>query len=88
MIDSHCHLADEAFGKDREPVGARAQAAGVSGALCILDATLAREATRADEVQEAWPAVRFATGVQPHHAGAFTDRPADVGVFLEAAVEA
>ena len=88
MIDSHCHLADEAFGKDLEPVVARARAAGVSGALCILDATLAREATRADEVQEAWPAVRFATGVHPHHAGAFTDRPADVGVFLEAAVEA
>ncbi len=88
MIDSHCHLADDAFGKDLEGVVARARAAGVSGALCILDATVAQEATRAVEVEAAWPGVRFATGVHPHHAGAFTERLGEVGGFLEAAVDA
>ena len=30
MIDTHCHLCDKRFDKDREPMLARAQAAGVS----------------------------------------------------------
>ena len=38
MIDSHCHLADEAFADDLDEVIARARTAGVTGALCILSA--------------------------------------------------
>src|SRR4051812_35302460 len=77
MIDSHCHLADEAFAPDLEGAIARAQAAGLSGALCILAAGDASEAQRARGVAAAWPAVRFATGVHPHAAGAFAGRPGD-----------
>ncbi|PYR76606.1 MAG: hypothetical protein DMF86_11760 [Acidobacteria bacterium] len=76
MIDSHCHLADEAFVPDLDEVIARAQAAGLTAALCILSSDDAPEAARAERVRERWDAVRFATGVHPHRAGAFAGRPA------------
>jgi TatD DNase family protein len=77
MIDSHCHLADEAFLPDLDDAIARAQTAGVTGALCILAAGDEPEAERARGVAAKWAAVRFATGVHPHAAGAFAGRPAD-----------
>ena len=80
MIDSHCHLADEAFAPDLEDVIARAQAAGLTEAMCILSAGDEAEAVRARGVRERWPAVRFATGVHPHNAGPFAGR-------VEASVE-
>ncbi len=75
MIDSHCHLADEAFAGDLPAVVERAQAAGLSGALCILAAGDAGEEQRAAAVRAAWPAVRFTAGVHPHLAGAYAGRP-------------
>ncbi len=74
MIDSHCHLADEAFAADFAGVIARAQAAGITDALCILSAGDEAEAARARGVRSRWDAVRFATGVHPHNAGAFAGR--------------
>lgn len=75
MIDSHCHLADEAFEADLDGAIARAREAGLSSALCILAAGDEPEAARAAGVRERWPAVRFATGVHPHAAGTFATRP-------------
>ena len=80
MIDSHCHLADEAFERDLGETIARAQAAGVTAALCILSAGDEAEAIRARGVRAHWAAVRFATGVHPHNAGSFAGR-------VEASVE-
>jgi len=77
MIDSHCHLADEAFHGDLDAAIARARDAGVSAALCILAAGDEEEGRRAREVQSRWDAVRFATGVHPHAAGTFAGRVAD-----------
>jgi len=77
MIDSHCHLADEAFDADLDAAIARAQQAGVTGALCILAAGDEAEAARARGVRAKWAAVRFAAGVHPHAAGAFAGRAAD-----------
>jgi TatD DNase family protein len=77
MIDSHCHLADEAFEPDLDAVIERACQAGIERALCILAAGDEAEAVRAARVLERWPAVRFATGVHPHNAGAFDGHPAD-----------
>ena len=77
MIDSHCHLADEAFAADLDEAIARARAAGVTGALCILAAGDDAEAERARGVRERWTAVRFATGVHPHAAGTFDGRAAE-----------
>jgi TatD DNase family protein len=77
MIDSHCHLADEAFAADLDEVIARARAVGVTGALCILAAGDDAEAERARGVRERWTAVSFATGVHPHAAGTFAGRAAE-----------
>ena len=76
MIDSHCHLADEAFAGDLDAAVARAREARLSTALCILSAGDEPEAERARRVTTAWPAVRFATGVHPHTAGPFAADPA------------
>lgn len=68
MVDSHCHLADEAFEADLDAVVARAQVAGLTGALTILAAGDDAEARRAARVSGLWEAVRFAVGVHPHQA--------------------
>jgi len=70
MIDSHCHLADEAFSEDLDAVIARARSAGLDGALCIAEATDAAEVARVDRVSAAWDAVRTTAGVHPHRAAA------------------
>jgi len=88
LIDSHCHLADEAFEADLEAVVARALAAGVGAGLVVLDATCASELARAAEIARLWPAARFAVGVHPHQAGQFTGRLADVEPALLAALAA
>ena len=75
MIDSHCHLADEAFVADLPQVVARATDAGVLAALCILSADDAEETARAAVVKATWPAVMFAAAVHPHRAGAYAGRP-------------
>jgi TatD DNase family protein len=73
VIDSHCHLADDAFGTDLEQVVARAQAAGLSTALCVLAMGEPEEAARVPRIASLWPTLRFAIGVHPHEAGRFAD---------------
>ena len=82
MIDSHCHLADDVFAADLEPVVARARAAGVTAALCILSAGDAGELTRAGAVRGCWPSVRFAAGVHPHQAGTCAGRPGHAAALV------
>jgi TatD DNase family protein len=77
MIDSHCHIAGEEFAGDLDAVVARANAAGVTAALCILGAEDDAESARAIQVKSTWPAVRFAAGIHPHQAGGFAARTAD-----------
>lgn len=77
MIDSHCHLAGEEFAADLAAVVARARAAGLRGALCILEAGDAAESARALRVRDAWPEVRLSAGIHPHHAGDYTGRVAE-----------
>ena len=74
IIDSHCHLADEKFAGDLAAVVARATAAGVSRALCILSADEPDEIERASVVRQAWPAVLFSAAIHPHRAGAYQGR--------------
>jgi TatD DNase family protein len=68
VIDAHCHLADAAFSVDLEAVVARATAAGVEGALVILEAGNDEEAARMQRVASLWPAARTSIGVHPHAA--------------------
>jgi TatD DNase family protein len=88
MIDSHCHLADEAFETDLDAVVARAKAAGLTGALVILAAGDEAEAARARKVRDAWDGVRFATGVHPHSAGNFDGRAEEASATVVAHAEA
>jgi TatD DNase family protein len=74
MIDSHCHLADEAFAADLDEVVARGRAAGLERAMVILAAGDETEAAQARRVEELWPEVRVAIGVHPHQAHAFAGR--------------
>jgi TatD DNase family protein len=83
LVDSHCHLADDAFQSDLEPAIVRAKEAGVEAALCILAAGDEAEAERARLVREKWDAVRFATGVHPHAAGSFAGRGGDAALVAE-----
>jgi TatD DNase family protein len=75
VIDSHCHLADEAFATDLDEVIRRAQQAGLERALVILEAGNTKEAAQAERAQQLWPAVRFSIGVHPHQAHEFADDP-------------
>jgi TatD DNase family protein len=71
MIDTHCHLAGEEFAADLADVVARAHAAGVTEAICILASDDAAELARADVVRRTWDGVRFSTGIHPHAAGKY-----------------
>ena len=58
MLDSHCHLADQAFSEDLPAVVRRAREAGVDTALCILAAGEAGEVVRAELLRNLWPEAR------------------------------
>jgi TatD DNase family protein len=88
VVDSHCHIAGSEFAADLDAVVARAQAAGLEGALIILAADDDVELTQAGEVSRRWPAVRFSIGVHPHAAGKFADRPSAAADAVEAAIAA
>jgi len=87
LVDSHCHLADAAFEPDLDAVIDRARTAGLSAALCIVDAGSPEEALRAAAVVQAWPAVRFAVGVHPHQAGQYADRVDEVEAVVGRALD-
>lgn len=86
MIDSHCHLADDAFAQDLDEVVARARAAGLSCALCVVGVDEPEEIARVPRVAARWPAVKFATGIHPHEAGRFASI-ADASARVRRAVE-
>lgn len=88
LIDTHCHLADQAFAADLDEVVLRARKAGLSAAMCILSADEADEVARASIVARAWPDVRFAAGIHPHRAGQFAGRPSDAAMVVRNAVAA
>jgi TatD DNase family protein len=87
MIDSHCHLADEAFEPDLDAVVARAKAAGVASVMCILAAGDAAEAGRAARLRALWPEARFSAGVHPHQAQDFAADGAAATVVRKALAE-
>jgi TatD DNase family protein len=74
VVDSHCHLADDAFAADLEAVIDRSKAAGVERALVVLEAGNAAEAAQAERLTTIWPPTRFAIGVHPHQAHQFDGR--------------
>ena len=87
MIDSHCHLADEAFEADLDEVIARAREAGVREALCILAAGDVAEGNRAARLRLRWPSLRVATGIHPHSAGPHGEDVTAAVALVRGAVE-
>jgi TatD DNase family protein len=86
VIDSHCHLADDAFAGDLEAVIGRAREAGIDRAMCILSAGDEKESAAAARVRGLWPAACFSVGVHPHNAATFAGRMADLESTLRTAV--
>jgi TatD DNase family protein len=87
-IDSHCHLADDAFKADLIDVVLRARTAGAPTALCILDAGEAEELRRARVLKELWSSVRFAIGVHPMRADTYRGDPQGAVRAIEKALAA
>jgi TatD DNase family protein len=87
VIDSHCHLADEAFAADLEAVVHRAKDAGVERALVILEAGNGNEEALAVRLEQLWPETRFAIGVHPHQAHEFSDRPDRAATVVRAQLD-
>jgi TatD DNase family protein len=87
MIDSHCHLAGEEFVSDLPAVVARAQEAGVTGALVIIGAEDEAEKARMASVADAWTTVRFSIGVHPHQAGQFGSDPPGAARAVRTAID-
>ncbi|HTM58422.1 MAG TPA: TatD family hydrolase [Candidatus Udaeobacter sp.] len=63
MIDTHCHLADKRFDKDREPVLQRALDAGVTHLIEIAYAPAI--VPRAHDIARRHPGVYLCVGVHP-----------------------
>jgi len=66
LIDSHCHLDDKQFHRDREAVIHRALEAGIEAMLAIGSGPPDLEA--AVRLAEAWPEIYATVGVHPHDA--------------------
>ena len=70
FIDSHAHLADEAFDADREDVIGRARLTGAQAIVCIGESLAA--AHRAQQIALSHPGYcYFTAGVHPHDAAVF-----------------
>ena len=64
LVDTHCHLAAEAFGADLPDVLRRAREAGVARVVVIGESKMAAE--RAYTLAASEPMVSVATGIHPH----------------------
>ncbi|MCS6951895.1 MAG: TatD family hydrolase [Bryobacterales bacterium] len=68
LVDSHCHLDDPQFDKDREAVIARALEAGVTHLLAIGTGDGPPDLEAAIRLTETFPQVYATVGVHPHDA--------------------
>src|SRR6266550_3158877 len=66
LVDTHCHLGDQAFDGDREAVLDRARAAGVGHVVVIGESVAGSE--RAAALARALPGLSATAGVHPHDA--------------------
>lgn len=89
LTDSHCHLTDDAFGKDRQAVVARARDAGVERIVSV--ASDLEDAAAALELARAHEGVWSTAGVHPHavtSAGLGAADPRDARAALDTLREA
>ena len=72
LVDSHCHLDDEQFDRDRAAVVARALEAGVGCMLSIGSGNGPPDLEAGIRVAELWPQIYATVGVHPHDAAKAT----------------
>ncbi len=65
ILDSHAHLCDPVFDKDRAEVLARAESAGVTSVICVGEDL--SDAERNLELARKYPALKPAAGLYPTH---------------------
>jgi len=68
LVDSHCHLDDDQFDKDRDEVIERARAAGVERMMAIGTGEGPPDLEVAIRLAEKYPFVYATVGVHPHEA--------------------
>jgi TatD DNase family protein len=66
LIDTHAHLADEAFSETIQDVVARAQQAGVEKILCV--GTTAKSSQHSIELAQQFASVFASVGIHPNYA--------------------
>jgi len=71
MFDTHAHLADERFNKDRPQVIERALKAGISGILCLCSNV--EELSVFSQSLSCYPFIWLAVGVHPHDASKYRE---------------
>jgi len=81
LVDTHCHLDEDAFEPDRDEVVAKFVQSGVVHAITI--GTTAESSRRAVEVANRYPSVFAAVGIQPNYVQ--EAKPADFEVIAELA---
>lgn len=74
LFDTHCHLTDERFDRDREETIERMLSAGIERALLIGDGS--QEEQPVFELARAYDWMSAATGVHPHNADCWNDETA------------
>lgn len=84
MIDSHCHLADNAFDPDRGDVLKRAFDAGLSNIVLVADSL--PEAEKCRSIAASDERLSYTVGVHPHHAKDWNGDLAVMRSLLEGAV--
>ena len=77
LIDTHCHLDEEAFNSDRDEVIARAVEEGIVAAITI--GITAETSRRAVELAEQHPSVYAVVGIQPNYAA--QAKPGDLEII-------
>ena len=87
MVDSHAHLADEAFAADLADVLRRARDLPIEEVLCIVEASDDGECARAADLVRAWDRLRTTSGVHPHRAAPFADNPGRAADLAEARIQ-
>lgn len=73
VVDSHCHLQNEAFDGDRDAVLARAREAGIERIL-VPGYDLASSERAVDLVAQHPDLLDAAVGIHPHYAGSISQR--------------
>ena len=72
LVDSHCHLDDHQFDRDREPTIERARTAGIETLMAIGTGSGPPDLEAATRLAERYPFIYATVGVHPHDAAKAT----------------